>query len=82
MNDYISKQLDKSYVERLNGTNKEIDLDDFIKSREEINKILLDTEKKIFSEEEKMYSLKEFKEYQNKKREEIMSIDKENHNGN
>lgn len=29
-----------------------------------------------------MYSLKEFKEYQNKKREEIMSIDKENHNGN
>ena len=49
MNDYISKQLDKSYVERLNGTNKKIDLDDFIKSREEINKILLDTEKKIFS---------------------------------
>lgn len=82
MNDYISKQLDKSYVERLNGTNKKIDLDDFIKSREEINKILLDTEKKIFSEEEKMYSLKEFKEYQNKKREEIMSIDKENYNGN
>lgn len=82
MDDYISKQLDKSHLDRINGKNKEIDLDDFIKSREEINKILLDTEKKIFSGEAKMYSLKEFKEYQNKKREQIMSIDKENHNGN
>lgn len=48
------------------------------KRENEINKILLDTEKKIFSGEAKMYSLKEFKDYQNKKRNEIKNVQSRN----
>ena len=34
MEDYISKQLNKSHIDRKNGKNKEMDLNDFIKKRE------------------------------------------------
>ena len=33
MEDYICQQLKESGISRQNGTNKEIDLEDFIKSR-------------------------------------------------
>lgn len=46
--------------------------------KKEIDNLLLGTEKKIFSGKEKMYSLKEFNEYQNNKRKEIKNVQSNN----